>query len=138
MSLASDSRDPLKHFIRHTLGCGCADEVFERIDIDSEDGLTRLVVGQRLLIHLVRLEPRDADVAAIDALIERGRRERDEHGWNRFRLVLPASARDADWRQRFVQDCQGDDRLHLHLIDSHEHERIRALCRRSRTWRADN
>ena len=129
MSLVSDSRDQLKHFIRDTLGCGCADEVFERIDIDSEVGLTRLVVGQRLLIHLVELEPGDADAAVFDTLVERGREERDQHGWNRFRLVLPASVGDAVWRQRFARYCEGDGRLHLHFIESQEHARIQALCR---------
>jgi hypothetical protein len=52
-----ESNHQLKKFIRSTLGCNCPDEVFDRIDISSDESLTEIVVGGRLLIHLVRPNP---------------------------------------------------------------------------------
>ncbi len=118
----------LKTFIRGTLGCSCPDPVFEHIDINSEGSLTRIVVGGRLLIHLARPHPNALDERFMPDLVQRGKTERDAKSYNRFRLVLAASAGDAARRALFERARDGDDKLHLHIIARDEHERILSIC----------
>jgi len=123
-----DPNHQLKTFIRSTLGCNCPDPVFEHIDINSDDSLTRIVVGGRLLIHLARPNPNALDDRSIPDHVQRGKTERDDKAYNRFRLVLAASASDAARRELFELARDGDDKLHLHIIARDEHERILSIC----------
>jgi hypothetical protein len=117
--------NPIEHFVRGTLGCHCPDEVFQSISIDrvgtADDAAscTRLLVGNRLLIYVLDAASfRVAESALVD-LVARGRRERDERGYNRFRLVIacdePGSASIAV--QHAFDEAAGDDeRAHLHCL----------------------
>lgn len=117
----------LEDFIRNRLGCGCPAQVFEQIGQSPTArslaaGVSRRIdVGGRLLIYVI--EPGNAD-HAIDRLpdwIAAGRAERDGNGMNRLRLVLAPAHSDArqiaSLKRCFDAVADGDDRLHLHIID---------------------
>jgi hypothetical protein len=115
----------IERFVRGTLGCQCPDEVFRHVEVDAlalpGGGGTgqRLVIGDRLLIHLVAASGRPDLLARIEELATAGRDERDRHGYNRFRLVIamPAAVGDAaSLGQRFSRALNGDDRAHLHVL----------------------
>ena len=72
--MASWNKKNLKEFIRNTLGCGCPERVFEKIDVsDLQTGerdkkITRVVVGDTLLIYVMQRESSgnlDGDVYKI-------------------------------------------------------------------------
>jgi hypothetical protein len=120
-------RDSIEHFVRGTLGCGCPDEVFQDVVIDrlpavaGRPAIVQLLVGSRLLIHVVAPPEGAAVNGWIEQLVSHGRAARDRHGYNRFRLViasqvLPASAREI--RDRFARATVGDDKVHLHFVGS--------------------
>ena len=56
------NNEKLKGFVRNTLGCGCPEEVFEKIDVSMylavghEKEVTRIVVGDTLLIYIIAPE----------------------------------------------------------------------------------
>ena len=116
----------LEHFIRTTLGGGCAAEVFQSGDqthtaASLAAGIShRLLIGNRLLIYLVRLTEPAGAPALLSDWLSAGRSERDDLGLNRLRLVLLTEAPAADWiaaiEQAFAAAAQADDRLHLHII----------------------
>lgn len=126
----SDSRSvdtaTVKRFVRGTLGCACADEVFEQIEGREEspgNGLRglRLQIGGRLLVRIVT--PVDAALteANLARWVAEGTTERDAAGLNRFRLVLgchAAAALAPHARDLFDRLVPRDDRAHLHVLDS--------------------
>ena len=114
----------IERFVRGTLGCQCPDEVFRDIELGplalpGSDGTgQRLVIGDRLLIHVVTA-PERPELLPLEELATAGRDERDRRGLNRFRLVvgMPAAASDApSLEQRFNRALGGDDRAHLHVL----------------------
>lgn len=119
--LSSTDRASIERFVRGPLGCRCPDEVFEAIVIerartpDHASQYTRLVVGDRLLIYVAQ----DTSVLAVRRLASQGLSERNERGYNRFRLVVaqdcPAHTR-VDIEQAFREAAGPDDRAHLHVI----------------------
>lgn len=121
MKKGSDRR--IAHFVRDTLGCNCPETVFDRVVL-RVGGPGRMIasieVGGRLLIYLVDAD-RGLDIAQqLGAAVQRGVVERDSRGFNRFRLVLLASAAEA-WIDRagrvFRQLPQRDARTHLHVLE---------------------
>ena len=114
----------IERFVHGTLGCQCPDEVFRNVEVGplavpggSGTG-RRLVIGHRLLIHVVAASERPERLRLED-LATAGRDERDRLGFNRFRLVIgmPAAASDAaSLEQRFRRALGGDDRAHLHVL----------------------
>lgn len=119
--LSSAIRASIERFVRGTLGCRCPDEVFEAIVIerahapDHASRYTRLVVGDRLLIYIVQ----DTDALAVQRLTSKGLAERNDNGYNRFRLVIgcgdPAQVQ-GEIEMGFAGVAGADDRAHLHLI----------------------
>lgn len=117
--------NPIEHFVRTTLGCQCPDEVFRSVSIDQlrtadgAIGYTRLLVGHRLLIYILdSAADRVADGALAD-LIARGRRERNEHGYNRFRLVIAGGEPEYEFaavQHAFDRAAGNDERVHLHCL----------------------
>lgn len=115
----------IEHFVRATLGCQCPDEVFRSVSIDplrtanGAIGYTRLLVGNRLLIYILDAATIGVADGALTDLVAGGRRERDERGYNRFRLVIacdePASEKTAV-QHAFDEACGNDERAHLHCL----------------------
>lgn len=114
----------IERFVRGTLGCQCPDEVFRHLEVGPlalPDGGTgrRLLIGDRLLIHIVATSEWPERPVPIEELAIAGRDERDRHGYNRFRLVIamPAAAGDAaPLEQRFARALEADERAHLHVL----------------------
>ena len=106
-------------FVRETLGCGCPQEVFEHIEDSRPGDLRRIAVGGRLLVYLIAPPTGGVAVDRLAEYLSRGRRERDELGFNRFRLVIAAGEGTADpatLMLAFERLRAGDERLHLHLV----------------------
>lgn len=111
----------IERFVRGTLGCTCPDEVFEAIAIqrarlpECATQYTRLVVGDRLLIYVVH----DTTARAVQGLTSHGLSERNDRGYNRFRLVVGcrgAGQLRADIETGFTGIAGADDRAHLHVM----------------------
>ena len=120
----------IKRFVRQTLGCTCPEHVFDTIEcVNEDDGVrnTKITVGNRLLIYLVRTSTDSGIQATIDTALERGVRERDENGHNRFRLVLVTLHRDelsAQAENAFAGSRHADERTHLHIVHPDDVEGI--------------
>ena len=119
--------DEITRFVRGTLGCQCPDEVFQSIVIGQERAsnngapFTRLLVGDRLLIYVLSASSIDATPDTLAALARQGRTERDDKGYNRFRLVVVShdpAAQAAAARATFEHAVGDDDKMHLHLVTS--------------------
>ena len=119
---ASARHSAIEGFVRETLGCACPDEVFAAIEDGERGGLRRIAVGGRLLVYLVAPARGGLTADQLDGYLSRGRRERDELGFNRFRLVIAADDERTTEAEAltgaFERLRAGDERLHLHLIPS--------------------
>jgi hypothetical protein len=124
----SRSRE-ITRFVRDTLGCQCPDDVFASISLDRElapDGATpisRLLIGDRLLIYILQARSAGATADALAALAKQGQAECDAQGYNRFRLVIASpdvEAQSAAARPMFENAIGQDDRAHLHVVSGDE------------------
>ena len=117
-------KEDIKIFAQETLGCGCPEEVFEHIDSRSNVELNGVVlrrkikIGNRLLIYIVQMADADSVKQNLALLVTAGREERDDIGFNRFRLVLTAD--DVAEVRKIAEDMfaviNKDDKVHLHVI----------------------
>jgi hypothetical protein len=115
-------RRSIEYFVRETLGCGCPEEVFRSIVVDraeAPDGstpFTRIAVGDRLLVYVVRPGRGCAPEAVIAPLARLGRGERDRKGFNRFRLVVVSDDIQPAAADRFREVVGPDVKAHIHVI----------------------
>lgn len=107
----------LEQFIRQTLGCGCPDEVFQRIELERiEASRWRINVGGRLLIETIDCGEADCTVPFVTEQLKAAIRRRDDETFNRFRLVL-IEPQDWETLAGLPDTVTGaDGRLHLHRI----------------------
>jgi hypothetical protein len=118
------SDENIKKFAQETLGCGCPEEVFQHIDcqydIQVKDVLlrARINIGNRLLIYVVEVSNTETIKNILAHIINTGKKERDDLGFNRFRLVLAAEKIDEikPAAERLFNDIDKDDKVHLHII----------------------
>ena len=117
----------IKHFVRSELGCQCADEVFDKVDVQYAPyrfhglpGDCLIAIGGRLLLLLI-YSGRWQDVSRdLQGLLMRGRELRDAEGFNRLRFVVAAADHElaeAVLMEQFSALASKDDRVHLHVID---------------------
>ena len=115
----------IKHFVREHLGCTCPDEVFENITVTEQSDIfssanTVYEIGGRLFVAVI--VPGDCNDMSIQLgkLVVDGMQFRDQHGYNRFRLVIVTDDDDAEkGLQRIFNDLPGiDNKTHLHVIKS--------------------
>jgi hypothetical protein len=119
----------VKEFVKESLGCQCPDEVFQDIDMQMEKEGLRILIGKRLIIRLYPLGKRAKSITfeKLLQMFQNGQKERDQIGFNRFRLVLVINDRDEakqridDLSQKvlatFKKTKGEDDRMHLHVIE---------------------
>jgi len=128
MTVLSD-KEKIKVFVKNTLGCGCPDKVFEKIDISKlllsgdEGELTRIVVGDTLLIYIIRAELSDDFVDSVEALGMAGKADRDTSNYNRFRLVVSGFGDDDQQgrlSERFSKLFATDEKMHLHFVNDEQ------------------
>jgi hypothetical protein len=127
----------LKGFVQDTLGCGCPEEVFNKIEYEKGHGKPwerRIIIGDRLLVYIIRADS-DNDVARKIAMaMESGVTERNKSKFNRFRLVLVTANNQeiSDSAEKiFCGSKLFDDKTHFHLPKLSD-------CRACRSFKADS
>ena len=120
------TNENIKAFTRDILGCDCPEQVFTRIVCDDniriDNGLTishRINIGGRLLIYVSMLTKTDELSSELVKLVDSGEKERNDNGFNRFRLVLvsenPRLIKDD--AQKLFAKLGKDQKIHLHIIN---------------------
>ena len=118
----------IKRFVQEALGCSCPEEVFNKIEYQKEsDGISgrKVNVGGRLLIYVIAMDERSSIQEVINSALERGVAERDNKGFNRFRLVLVASQPDvlrSSAEFAFESSGYADEKTHLHIVSESDVE----------------
>ncbi len=120
------STEQIKRFVQDTLGCGCPEEVFRSIQCRWNVRLNSfitlraaIIIGNRLLIYIAEAGSAGCIEEHLPVLVAMGRRERDEKGLNRFRLVLTAEdpVEIQGVTEKMFEKLRGnDEKLHLHAI----------------------
>jgi hypothetical protein len=124
------NKNHVKTFVRQVLGCECPEEVFERIDCESSIALNndivlrnKINIGNRLLIYVVEMNTPDFLKKILATLVTNGINERDEKGFNRFRLVIETDKLDEikdEAEKKFKALEIKDEKVHLHIIQQNE------------------
>lgn len=133
--MQADSKNKkIVHFVQNTLGCQCAEEVFNSIESgrgstpNGEAAFSKMIIGNRLLIYIVTPlpGPENSMNNLIPILTEMGIAERDSKAYNRFRLVLVKQPDDAtpDTLDTLIKDFQKtaghDEKAHIHFVSPEE------------------
>ena len=113
----------IRRFVREILGCSCPEEIFNKIEYreacDDIPG-SKINVGDRLLIYIINMDGIPAIPEVVGPAVQRGIEERDEKGFNRFRLVLASSSPDEIYRiaeKTFIDSACTDEKSHLHVLN---------------------
>ncbi|WP_320040694.1 hypothetical protein [uncultured Desulfobacter sp.] len=112
----------LEKFVRDTLGCGCPQEVFNKIEYDKKQNgpwERRINVGDRLLVYFINVDAERNIPKKITAAMESGVTERDNNKFNRFRLVVVTSNHHEISKlseQTFCESKLFDEKTHLHFV----------------------
>lgn len=118
-------KNDIELFVRKTLGCTCPDEVFKHIDCRADfslpGGITldyRINIGDRLLIFVLDIDRFDSVAPVLPLLVSAGIEDRDNAGFNRFRLVLLAETPDrlSDKAFDIFNSLSTDEKTHLHIV----------------------
>jgi hypothetical protein len=118
-------RESIAHFVRATLGCKCPESVFRDIVLGpgrvtgGAPPHTRLLIGDRLLIHILEPTPDAAMAAPVAALARQGCKDREANGYNRYRLVIVSAdvaVTTAEVTRPFAKAVGEHDRAHLHVV----------------------
>ena len=123
---ASWNNEKIRVFVKNTLGCGCPEKVFEKIDVSKlptvghEKEITRIVVGDTLLIYVIRPEPSGNFVDSVESIGLAGKTDRDINNYNRFRLVVSNFEDEVQQEkvsERFSKTFNTDDKMHIHFVN---------------------
>ncbi len=123
------TNEGIKAFTRDILGCDCPEEVFNKIvcedDVKIDSGLTishKINIGNRLLIYISILEQISELGPELPKLVDAGEKERNDKGFNRFRLVLVSENPDIikDDVQKLFEQLGKDEKIHLHIINRND------------------
>jgi hypothetical protein len=121
------SAEQIKHFIQNILGCSCPEDVFRTIDVRRNVRLNNfavldsaIIIGNRLLVYIAEAGTAGCTEEHLPVLVEAGKKERDEKGLNRFRLVLVTNEPEGVQlaaKKQFEELRGSDDKVHLHVIN---------------------
>ena len=124
------NNEKIKLFVIQTLGCACPEEVFQYIDCQHNIKLNddillhnKINIGNRLLIYIVEMNNPSFIKINLPLLIETGKKERDNSGLNRFRLVVVTESVNQIKHiagSVFENLKYKDDKIHLHIIHKNE------------------
>ncbi|WP_419661800.1 hypothetical protein [Desulfosarcina variabilis] len=112
----------LKRFIRDTLGCGCPEEVFNKIEYEKRQDKPweiRINIGDRLLVYVISADSENDIASKIAIAMESGVTERNEKKFNRFRLVLVTANNQEisnSAEKNFCESKLYDEKTHFHLV----------------------
>lgn len=123
MSDIKHTNASIKHFVRESLGCACPDNVFENITVTERSGIfasasTVYEIGGRLFVAVfVPLDWHDM-AKHLGKFVVAGKQYRDQHGYNRFRLVIVTDNNDAAKHLQIAYASLPniDEKTHLHVI----------------------
>ena len=119
------SNEKLKEFVQETLGCGCPEKVFEKINVSSHlvegysNGITRIVVGNTLLIYVIRSQSENNLSDSVELIGLAGKNDKDVNNYNRFRLVVSIAegvSRTESYSERFSNIFATDEKMHIHFV----------------------
>jgi hypothetical protein len=118
--LPDSDRLRIRRFVQESLGCGCSDTVFDRIDLiqDRLGAILQLSIGGRLLIRVHLLERAEDVLPALPRWLVDGAAEREELGLKRLRVVVGArnpEAIEAPARGVFGRLAPSYGDVHLHV-----------------------
>jgi len=120
------NNEKLKVFVKDTLGCGCPEKVFEKIDVsdlrieEHDKEITRIVVGDTLLIYVICPELSGKYAESIKSIGLAGKNDRDANNYNRFRLVVPGFVDEVQKDEvsaNFSRSFNTDEKMHIHFVD---------------------
>ena len=112
----------IKRFVQETLGCSCPENVFSKIDYQKEGADIpgrKINIGDRLLIYIITVDIKSSIQGIMDSALKQGIEERDNKGFNRFRLVLVSSRPDelrSLAEHNFESSGHTDEKTHLHIV----------------------
>ncbi len=114
----------IREFVREILGCGCPEEVFNKIEIrkNPEKQISgELVIGDRLFIRLIESSQLTSPDTQLIQHVKAGIADRDKNGFNRFRLVIASENPTQD--QKSFSDIitrleSLDEKAHVHVLDT--------------------
>ena len=119
------TNEAIKAFTRDVLGCDCPEEVFDKIvcedDVKINNGISishKINIGDKLLIYVLILKQRNKLGSELPKLIEAGEKERNDRGFNRFRLVLVSENPDVikDEAYKLFEKLEKDEKINLHIV----------------------
>ena len=119
----------IKAFVQDALGCGCPEEVFrsiacrQNVRLNEKVLLSRTItIGNRLLIYVINSGASNMIQQHLGAIVSAGKKERDEQGLNRLRLVVVTddAAEKESLIRRFNELKDKDEKIHLHVIKKEE------------------
>ena len=114
----------IKTFVQEVLGCGCSEDVFKIIEETGQEykrvGYSRINIGNRLLVYLFRTDNKQFILDELKQNLQMGVADRDENGFNRFRLVyaLRQPAEIGASAKKVFDSLGVDDRTHIHVVNS--------------------
>jgi hypothetical protein len=123
---ASLNNEKIRVFVKNTLGCACPEKVFEKIEVSKlptvahDMEITRIVVGDTLLIYIIRPEPIFNIVDSVESIGLAGKVDRDTNNYNRFRLVVSSLEDDVQQdkvSERFAKSFNTDEKMHIHFVN---------------------
>jgi hypothetical protein len=79
---------------------------------------SRINIGNRLLIYVVKIDNPDFIRNALPLLVAEGKKDRDGSGMNRFRLVIVSDKKNAiqQYAHSIFDTIEKDEKIHLHII----------------------
>jgi hypothetical protein len=116
-------RSAIREFVQGTLGCGCPEPVFERIEQAPIEwagvrGL-RITIGGRLLVAVFESDDPGMVAGNLALWVAEGRRVRDAEGLNRLRIVVVgerSEEMEPSVMPAFDRSADRDERVHLHFV----------------------
>lgn len=122
---ATYNKQNITNFTKHTLGCGCPDKVFEKIEVSkipksgSASQVTRINIGDTLLIYIIHPDSEEELKGNVKHLTSIGREDKVSNNFNRFRLVVAGdeAALNTDVVvNRFATEVSNDEKMHIHFV----------------------
>jgi len=123
------TNENIKAFTRDVLGWDCPEQVFSRIlcedNVGIDSGLTishRINIGDRLLIYVSVPDQTGELSSELVKLVDSGEKERNDKGFNRFRLVLLSENPDLikEDAQKLFKQLGKDEKIHLHIVNRND------------------
>jgi hypothetical protein len=115
----------VKDFVVNVLGCGCPEEVFSSILLETAPGPVggipldfTIRIGGRLMVLGVAGETLHSPQGSLATLVAAGMGIRDGEGFNRVRIVVIRDDPESETMVRNIfAGVQGlDERVHLHVV----------------------